>query len=118
MRINLIVLRTDKPRELSNFYEKLEIQFEYHRHGKGSWHYSAELEGVVFEIYPLLKTQKVADKTLRLGFDVMDLDGLILSLEKEGVEIVNYPKQSEYGYYAVVKDLDGRKIELNQKSQK
>ena len=115
MQINLIVIRTDKPKELSVFYEWLGMQFEYHQHGKSTWHYSAELGRIVFEIYPLMKNQEVSDKSLRLGFTVENLDELILDLKKENIEIVREPKESEWGYFAIVKDLDGRKIELKEK---
>lgn len=116
MRINLIVIRTDKPKELSEFYMQIGMKFEYHQHGKGSWHYSTEIEETIFEIYPLLKNQEVPDKSLRIGFQIKDLDNLIINLiinlKKKKVEIFKEPKDSEYGYFAVIKDLDGRKIEL------
>ncbi|MFT5618856.1 MAG: lactoylglutathione lyase [Arenicella sp.] len=114
MEINLIVIRTENPKELSEFYEKLGISFEYHRHGKGFFHYSAKLGDLVFEIYPFLKGQSEADKSLRLGFGVGNLDMLIESLRTENTEIVSNPKQSEFGYFAIIKDLDGRKVELKE----
>ena len=117
MRINLMVIRTNQPKELSAFYAHLGLQFEYHQHGKGAWHYSTEIEGTVFEIYPLMKNQETPDKSLRLGFTVDDLDTLIAKLEKNSIEIVNPPKATEWGYFAIIKDLDGRKIELKNKSK-
>lgn len=110
--INLLVLRTKDIHTLAEFYKLLGISFDYHQHGKGAWHHSANLGGTVFEIYPLLKTQEAADSSCRLGFDVVDLDTLILQLENNKVEIVQRPKQMEWGYCAIIKDLDGRKIEL------
>ena len=115
MNINLIVIRTDKPKELSAFYELMGMKFEYHQHGKGPWHYSTEIEKTVFEIYPLMKYQDTPDKSLRLGFTVQNLDELIVNLKKENVEIVQEPKESEWGTFAIIKDLDGRKIELKKK---
>ena len=114
MRINLVVVRTKNIKALAEFYNKLGINFEYHQHGKGPFHYSSELDKTVFEIYPLLKSQEKADKSLRLGFDVKELDQLISELDKEGFEIVSRPIKSEWGYFAVIKDLDGRKIELKE----
>lgn len=115
MRINLIVIRTKHIEKLANFYQKLGILFQYHRHSKGPFHYAAELKGTIFEIYPLLKHQEKPDTSLRLGFEVDHLDELITFLEKNKVEILNAPAHSEYGYFAIIKDLDGRKIELKQK---
>ena len=118
MEINLIVIRTNKPKELAEFYEQIGMKFEYHQHGKGTWHYSTEIGEMVFEIYPLMKNQKAPDKSLRLGFTIDDLDSLITKLKNRDVEIVREPKQSEWGYFAIIKDLDGRKIELKKKTAK
>jgi lactoylglutathione lyase len=115
MEVNLIVIRTKQPKELSVFYNQIGIDFDYHRHGKGSWHYSSKMGQLVFEIYPLLKNQETADNSLRLGFEVENLDELIQKLKKNEIQIINEPHSSEYGYFAVVKDFDGRKIELKEK---
>jgi len=115
MNINLIVIRTDKPKALTEFYTQLGIQFDYHQHGKGTWHYSAEIDGIIFEIYPLTKNQDVPDKSIRLGFTIENLDNLMIRLKKKNVEIVREVKVSEWGYFAIIKDLDGRKIELKNK---
>lgn len=112
MEINLIVIRTSNPEKLAAFYRQLGIEFVYHKHGNGSWHYSSEIKKLVFEIYPLLKNQEVANNSLRLGFEVEELDALILKLKKKNVKILSEPKESEWGYFAIIKDLDGRKIEL------
>jgi len=118
MEINLIVIRTDKPKELSEFYEQIGMKFEYHQHGKGTWHYSIEIGKTVFEIYPLMKNQEIPDKSLRLGFTIENLDETIENLKKRNVEIVREPKESEWGYFAIIKDLDGRKIELKNEASR
>ena len=112
MTLNLLVIRTKNIETLSNFYNKLGLTFTYHRHGKGPYHYSAELGELVFEIYPLLKNKTEADASLRLGFLVENLDELIAILKEEGVEIIQMPLKTEWGTVAIIKDLDGRKIEL------
>ena len=117
MKINLIVIRTKDIDQLANFYQKLGIQFDYHQHGKGPFHYAAELDGTVFEIYPLLKNQAQPDHSLRLGFDVEKLDELITTLKMDHIKILKAPISSEFDYVAVVKDLDGRKIELREKEK-
>ncbi len=115
MKINLLVIRTPNPKALAQFYEKLGLQFDYHRHGKGPYHYTTQINEIIFEIYPLMKNQTQADHTLRLGFTVSDLDQLINNLKNNEVEIVSEPQQYEWGYVAIIKDLDGRKIELKNK---
>jgi predicted enzyme related to lactoylglutathione lyase len=115
MKVNLIVIRSEKPEELSLFYSRLGISFEYHKHGNGPYHYSANVDGLILELYPLMKSQKEIDRTLRLGFEVSGLDGIIQNLESEGIEVVSKPKVSEWGYRSVVKDIEGRRIELIEK---
>ena len=56
MNINLLMIRTENPELLKVKYEKLGFEFDYHRHGKGPYHYAPEQNGFVFEIYPLTKS--------------------------------------------------------------
>ena len=114
MKVNLLVIRSAKPKSLSEFYSILGLQFEYHQHGNGPIHYSADVNGLIFEIYPLLRNQKEADISTRLGFEVEDLNQIIQKIKNAGHEIVAEPKQMEWGFVAIVKDLEGRKIELKQ----
>jgi lactoylglutathione lyase len=113
MKINLIVIKTHQIHELAQFYSLLGLIFEYHQHGKGVFHYSTVLNDIVFEIYPTPKNT-ATDNTTRLGFKVENLDILIKELPDKGVKIHNLPTQTEYGYWAVIEDLDGRKIELTE----
>ena len=114
--INLLVIRSKEPRVLAQFYELLGMKFQYHRHGNGPFHFSSELAGVVFEIYPLQKGQNAVDQSLRLGFLVPKLDDLISCLIKEGINILTMPTGMAWGYVAIIEDLEGRKIELKEKS--
>ena len=67
--------------------------------------------------YPLQAGRLVADKSLRLGFTIQNLDQLIERLEVNSVKIINVPKLSEWGYCAVIEDLDSRKIELQEQAR-
>jgi len=102
-QINLLVFRTSQPKTLAKFYELLGMEFQYHQHGNGPFHYAATLNGFVFEIYPLLKNQQEVDKSLRLGFTVPQLDQLILELKKNKIEIIKEPTQMEWGYIAIIR---------------
>lgn len=113
MRLNLLVIKTHQVDALAAFYSYLGFDFDYHQHGKGPWHYAAELDGFVFEIYPLSKTKPV-DNSLRLGFVIKNLDGLVSQLQQEQVIILKMPQQTTWGYQALIKDLDGRIIELTE----
>jgi len=114
MKLNLIVIRTQQLEQQAKFYEKLGIKFQYHKHGNSPYHYSADLDGTIFEIYPT-KNEKSVDRSTRLGFQVKNLNKLIENLEIDKSEsIIKHPEQTTWGYSALVKDLDGRKIELIQ----
>lgn len=113
-QINLLVIRTKQPKILATFYTLLGMEFQYHRHGNGPYHHSAELNGFVFEIYPLLKNQTGIDKSLRLGFAVNNLEVIVQTLEKHNAKILKKTTKTEWGFQAIIADLDGRKIELTQ----
>ncbi len=113
MRISLMVIKNHQIHELAKFYTLLGLFFEYHQHGKGVFHYSTVLNEIVFEIYPTPKNTST-DNTTRLGFEVKNLDTLIKELKNKNVKIQNLPTQTEYGYWAVIEDLDGRKFELTE----
>jgi lactoylglutathione lyase len=117
MKINLVVLKTSRPDDLASFYGHLGIKFENHRHGTGPLHHAANVEDIVFEIYPLPKNKEKSDDTLRLGFTVDNLDDVINELKKSGNKIINDPTMTEFGYVSVIEDLDGRKIELKDKQK-
>ena len=101
---------------LKTQYELLGLDFEYHRHGSGPMHYSAKASGLVFEIYPLTKSQTQAGENLRLGFEVKNREQTISTLFASNWKIVTATKDTEWGKTVVVQDMDGRKVELTEKT--
>ncbi|QJB32086.1 glyoxalase/bleomycin resistance/extradiol dioxygenase family protein [Chitinophaga oryzae] len=112
--LQLLVIKTRQPETLAAFYTLLGIEFEYHQHGKGPFHYASKNGLPVIEIYPLPANALVADNTTRLGFGVTHLDELIARLQQQHMPVVSMPEKSEWGYRAIVQDPDGRKIELTE----
>jgi hypothetical protein len=112
MVIDLIVIKTPRPQQLADFYSLLGIEFDYHNHGSGPFHYAAKINDTVLEIYPLPKNLDKADDTLRLGFSIKKLNEVVEKLRTRGVKIIKEPSMTEWGYQALVEDLDGRKVEL------
>ena len=109
MKLNLIVIRTaDMPR-LVNFYKILGLEFDYHKHDKGVYHYATKIGDTTFEIYPLLKNQTEADISTRLGFEIESFEEKIALLSEF---IISQPMQTEFGLCAILRDPDGRKIEI------
>ena len=112
--LNLLVIRSAQPAQAAAFYGLFLPDFDYHRHGKGPMHYACELDGFVFEIYPLSAQQSQPDTFTRLGFGVTQLDDILTKIELAGYSILEPAKNSPWGYRAVVQDVDGRKVELVQ----
>jgi lactoylglutathione lyase len=115
IQLNLVVIRTSREEAQVKFYSTLGIAFSHQRHGNGPYHYAGALDGLTFEIYPLPKDVTEPDTSTRLGFTVENLNETLQRLEEQGVETVQAPASTEWGYAAVVKDADGRRIELVEK---
>ncbi|MBW8684912.1 VOC family protein [Chitinophaga rhizophila] len=114
-QLNLVVIRTNRQDDQVRFYTTLGLTFNHHRHGNGPYHYSAIIGGLTFEIYPLPATEHEPDTTTRLGFTIESLNATLQCLEEMGIETVQAPASTEWGYAAVVKDPDGRRVELIEK---
>jgi lactoylglutathione lyase len=112
MEIRLLVIRTTDIDRLASFYELFGFKFEYHKHEKSPYHYSASIGNMVLEIYPLAKGQAEADKELRLGFSIESFEDIIQVLKDKQTVFLSEPTQTDYGFIAIIKDPDGRKIEL------
>lgn len=115
MRLNLLVIRCADLEKAAHFYSKFGMKFVEHRHGRGPIHYSAEVEGVVFEIY--LACEKAPPTGgLRFGFELSSLDLVVEEVRSfPGARVISEPKESEWGRRAVVGDPFGHKIELLEK---
>ena len=107
----LIVIRSTDIDRVATFYRFFGMDFQVEQHGSGPRHFAVELGGTVFEIYPAKKPEDV-DRTTRLGFSVRDLHSTMASIRELGATIVDEPSETEWGQRAVVRDPDGRSVEL------
>jgi len=110
-RLELLVLKTAHVESVREFYTHVGFHFVEEQHGKGPRHYSAPLGDGVFEVYPLPEGAE-ADATTRLGFRVADLASVLLGLGN-----MSGPKQTVWGLRAMVRDPDGRTVELYETSR-
>ncbi len=113
----LVVIKSWDIENLKAFYEDLGIEFQEERHGDGSKHYSANLGGITFEIYPKKKSElEKESKPSRgtgLGFKVKNLEEVLnRRLVMHVIKIVSPIEETPWGRRAVVKDPDGRRVEL------
>jgi lactoylglutathione lyase len=110
-QLNLVVLRSPDIERAAKFYREMGLLFTRHSHGSGPEHYTSEVAGMVFEIYP--ETAKSLPTTgTRIGFIVDSVDSVVRELTAIGAVVVTPPTDSEWGRRAVVKDLDGHTVEL------
>jgi len=100
-----VVLRCADLERSRRFYESIGLQLVAEQHGKGAQHYSAEIGGVVLELYPLSGRPTSG---LRLGLVVSDLAGVIESVKALGMTV------SRADASATVVDPDGHQIALEQ----
>jgi len=110
--MRLLVIRTPGIERLSKFYTLLGLTFDYHKHDKSPYHYSATIDKTVIEIYPLTKTQTEPDKSLRLGFSLDSFEETIDLLKQQGIIFTSDVEKTEFGIMVIIEDPDGRKIEL------
>src|SRR5579871_6723667 len=110
--LTLLVLKTRQVERLRTFYHALGIELKQERHGKGPTHYTGQVGALVLEVYPLPVDARSADPTTRLGFSVANLTAVVEALQAIGTPVVTQPRATPWGYRAVVRDPDGRAVEL------
>ena len=108
--LKLLVIRTHHL-DQSKFYRTIGIALAEESHGKGPVHYAGTLDDAIFEIYPN-SAETSLDTTIRLGFSVTDPQQVLQSLSCLGTQIVRQLGQTTWGYRALVRDPDGRIVEL------
>jgi len=108
--LNLLVLRCRDLENSRRFYELLGMKFIRHAHG-GPEHLAHEDDRGVFELYPAKPDEK-PDRT-GIGFAVVDLAPMRCAMIAAGFA----PEpiiQNPWGVTCVVRDPDGRRVELKQ----
>jgi predicted enzyme related to lactoylglutathione lyase len=75
-------------------------------------HFAGTVGQAVLEVYPLRETDAPTECQVRLGFQVRDIHGALKALQAFGSPLQNPPVQTPTGLRAVVKDPDGRAVEL------
>lgn len=112
--LSLLVLKTHQVEQLRAFYQTLGIDLAEEQHGKGPVHFAGRAGAVVIEVYPLPDDASPVDSSTRLGFTVANVAEVVRALEGTGMKIVTAPKETAWGFQAVMKDPDGRSVELTQ----
>lgn len=113
--LSLVVIRAQDIDRLASFYAALGFQFTKHRHGTGPEHLSSTIGETVFEIYPVNRSNESTVST-RLGFSVPSLSDALGQLRRINATVLTEPSDSPFGRRAVVKDFEGHKVELYERS--
>ena len=112
--VNLLVLRCRNIEVSRKFYEKLGIKFNKEKHGSGPEHFAAEVGNLIFELYPLNENEKPDNN--RVGFStplLADVSGNLI--HDKDIQVVEQIHERNGHLVLVVKDPDGRKVEVTQK---
>lgn len=110
-KLNLLVIRSPDIDRAATFYQTLGLLLGRHAHGSGPEHFVAVVDGLAFEIYPLLKGQ-LPTTDARFGFTVDSVDELVPLLEAAGAVVAVRPHDRDGGRHAVLRDFDGHRVEL------
>lgn len=111
--LSRLMLKTHKLEELRDFYECLGFDFEEEQKGKAPPYYAAEAGEARLEIHPLPEGI-VADATTRLGFTVPDVVVCVSAARNSSGRVENKPNSGPAGLRALLRDPDGRVVELTQ----
>ncbi len=112
--LSLLVLKTRQVDSLRRFYNLLGIELTEEQHGKGPLHYAGRIGEVGLEVYPLADDGAIADATTRLSFTVENVAGAVQAMQSFGTPVVTEAQATKWGLRAVVRDPDGRAVELYQ----
>ena len=113
--LTLLVLKTRQVERLRAFYQSLGVELAEEQHGEGPVHFAGQVGGVVVEVYPLPDDGSPVDSSIRLGFAVENVADVVQALQGIGTKVIKPPTPLPSGFQAVVKDPDGRSVELSQK---
>ena len=124
--LNLIVMYSSNIEVSKAFYENVGLTFEKHKHGNGPEHYAAtDKQGSVIEIYPTngVPVNHLKPGDVAVGFGVPSITDFLLKIGFSGdqshifgsVKMVVAPRQTEFGFWCVMRDPDGRSLHLTEK---
>jgi predicted enzyme related to lactoylglutathione lyase len=109
--LNLLVHQVKDIQHTAQFYAALGIQFQAEQHGVGPVHYSALLDNTVLEIYPANNAEAVTSH-IHLGFKIQHLAETMNKLKSMNIQVTAEPKQTPWGFRAMLINHDGHVIEL------
>ena len=115
-----VILWTQRIDETLRFYQALGLPLVEEDHGEGPIHYACYIAGVHFAIFPGEIGEAVSRRSggcTQVGFNVSDVDAAFATAKELGAKVVWEPRDMPWGRAALVRDPDGRPVELNHTPQ-
>jgi catechol 2,3-dioxygenase-like lactoylglutathione lyase family enzyme len=112
--LSLLVLKTRDPLRVRAFYGALGIEFVEERHAQGPVHFAGRVGDMILEVYPLAAGISAADTTTRLGFTVDDIETVLGEIRVLDPSLAGGDRALDGKRAIVVRDPDGRAVELDQ----
>jgi predicted enzyme related to lactoylglutathione lyase len=111
-----IFFKSDNPEESKDWYRK-HLGIESDKYGGAfEWRHSQDPDKKGYTAWSVFDSQteytKPSTKEFMINYRVENLEELLKTLEKEGVEIVGKMESFEYGKFGWIMDPNGIKIEL------
>ena|SRR5689334_1203279 len=106
--LNLLVLRCRDIDKSKSFYELFGMAFVEEQHGNGPIHFSSTDDSGMFELYP---AEGTAPDQTGLGFVTGEIEGLHTLLRRNQFAPRDI-RDTELGRMFVVRDPDGRRVEV------
>ncbi len=116
--VGALILFTDKLEALVEFYTAIGVPLELEQHDDGPLHHACELGLTHFAIF---ESSSGAAAEFRSGgssfpgFTVNSLEDALEAAKSVNPEVIQQPTEYPWGWRALVKDPDGRVLELFQR---
>ena len=119
VEVGALVLYARDMEKTAEFYRTLGIPLGKEDHGEGPIHYATELGAVHYAIYPAQSPGSAPERhsagdTFH-GFFVDSLDEVVDRLRSTGALMLSNHEVMPWGCRIVVRDPDGRAVEVNQR---
>jgi catechol 2,3-dioxygenase-like lactoylglutathione lyase family enzyme len=118
--LSAVLLVSNDPDRLARFYRDiLRIPLEDEQHDDSAKHYGCELGDLHFAIHPaedFPKQDKPVVGSVKLAFEIFDMDGFLEHLRAHGVMPLYPPKPLGSSRITALRDPDGNEIEFTQLS--
>jgi predicted enzyme related to lactoylglutathione lyase len=113
--LGALIIFTDNLEAVVEFYSAIGVPLELEQHGDGPVHYACDLGLTHFAVFhggPGAAPEFRLGGSSFAGFTVNSLEAALGAAKAVKAEVVQEPTEYPWGWRALVKDPDGRVVEL------